>query len=234
VPKEWADKYAGRFGHGWDEQRRLTWERQKELGVIPAGTQLTPRPDAIPAWNDCSDDERRVYARMQEVFAGFLEHVDAQVGRIVDAMELMGLRENTLIVYMVGDNGPSAEGSLTGTLNNMKSHQGYPDEIATMLSKIDEIGSARHEHHYPVGWCWAGSSPFQWMKQVASHFGGTRNPGSSTTSRLTSARPPTWPPSTRASSVSSRSSSWPKPPSTTCCPWTTGSPSASTRHCGRA
>ena len=176
VAPEWSERYHGRFDHGWDEQRRLTWERQKELGVIPAETELTPRPDSIPAWDDCSEDERRLYARMQEVFAGFLEHVDAQVGRIIDQLQLLGLRENTLVVYIVGDNGPSAEGSLTGTLNNMKTQQGFPDDLPTMLASIDEIGSQRHENHYPVPWCWAGSSPFQWMKQVASHFGGTRNP----------------------------------------------------------
>ena len=176
VAAEWADRYRGKFDHGWDEQRRLTWERQKQLGVIPADTKLTPRPDSIPAWDSASADEKRLYARMQEVFAGFVEHVDAQVGRIVDQLELLKLRDNTLIIYIVGDNGPSGEGSLTGTLNNMKSQQGFPDNPQAMLAHIAEIGSAAHENHYPVGWCWAGSSPFQWMKQVASHFGGTRNP----------------------------------------------------------
>jgi arylsulfatase A-like enzyme len=176
VAKEWADKYAGAFDHGWDEQRRITHERQKDLGVVPTDSELTPRPDSIPAWDDCSADERRLYARMQEVFAGFVEHCDVQMGRIVDAIEQMGIRDDTMIVYIVGDNGPSAEGSLTGTLNNMKSQHGFVDDVATMLEHIDEIGGPLHEHHYPVGWCWAGSSPFQWMKQVASHFGGTRNP----------------------------------------------------------
>lgn len=176
VAPEWADRYQGKFDHGWDEQRRLTWEKQKQLGVIPADTRLTPRPDSIPAWNSASADEKRLYARMQEVYAGFLEHVDAQVGRIVDQLDVLGLRDDTMIVYIVGDNGPSAEGSLTGTLNNMKTQQGFPDSPETMLPLIDEIGSAKHENHYPVPWAWAGSSPFQWMKQVASHFGGTRNP----------------------------------------------------------
>jgi arylsulfatase len=176
VAAEWADKYAGAFDHGWDEQRRITHDRQKELGVVPADSELTPRPDSIPAWDDCTDDERRLYARMQEVFAGFLEHCDVQVGRIVEAIDAMGIRDDTLIIYIVGDNGPSAEGSLTGTLNNMKSQHGFPDDVATMVAHIDEIGGPLHEQHYPVGWSWAGSSPFQWMKQVASHFGGTRNP----------------------------------------------------------
>jgi arylsulfatase A-like enzyme len=112
---------------------------------------------------------------MQEVFAGFLEHVDAQVGKLVDAFKRMGLRDDTLIIYVVGDNGPSAEGSLTGTLNNMKTQLGLLDDVSFMLQRIDEIGGPLHENHYPVGWSWAGSSPFQWMKQVASHFGGVRN-----------------------------------------------------------
>jgi arylsulfatase A-like enzyme len=175
VPKQWADKYMGKFDHGWDRQRELTLAAQKKLGLAPEYTELTPRPDSIPSWNSCSADEQRLYARMQEVFAGFLEHADAQVGKIVDAIERMGLRDNTLIIYCVGDNGPSAEGSLTGTLNNMKTQLGLKDDVASMLKHIDEIGGPLHENHYPVGWCWAGSSPFQWMKQVASHFGGTRN-----------------------------------------------------------
>jgi arylsulfatase A-like enzyme len=175
VPKEWADKYTGKFQHGWDRQRELTLENQKALGIVPQSTKLTPRPDSIPSWDSCSPDEKRLYARMQEVFAGFLEHVDAQVGKMVDAIEQMGLRDDTLIIYVVGDNGPSAEGSLTGTLNNMKTQLGLPDDVSKMIEHIDEIGGPQHENHYPVGWCWAGSSPFQWMKQVASHFGGTRN-----------------------------------------------------------
>lgn len=142
VSKEWADRYEGKFDHGWDRQREITFERQKQLGVIPSDTQLTPRPDSIPAWDDCSPDEKRLYARMQEVFAGFIEHVDAQIGRVVDTLETMNLRENTLIIYIVGDNGPSPEGSLTGTLNGMKSMQGFPDDVSTMLKHTDEIGRA--------------------------------------------------------------------------------------------
>lgn len=176
VSKEWADRYKSKFDHGWDRQREITFERQKQLGVIPPDTQLTPRPDSIPAWEDCSAEEKRLYARMQEVFAGFVEHVDAQIGKVVDTLEAMNLRENTLIVYTVGDNGPSPEGSLTGTLNGMKSMQGFPDDVSTMLKHIDAIGGPHFENNYPVAWGWAGSSPFQWMKQIASHFGGTRNP----------------------------------------------------------
>lgn len=176
VPAAWSDKYRGKFDHGWDRQREITFENQKKLGVIPADAQLTPRPAEIPSWDSTTPDEKRLYARMQEVFAGFLEHVDAQVGKLVDALETLDQRDNTLIIYVVGDNGPSAEGSLNGTLNNMKSQHGFPDDVATMLRHIDEIGGPKWENHYPVGWCWAGSSPLKWMKQVASHFGGTRNP----------------------------------------------------------
>src|SRR6476660_1625205 len=175
VAREWADKYKGQFDHGWDRQREITLEKQKALGLVPENTTLTPRPESIPSWESLSADEKRLYARMQEVFAGFLEPVEAQVGKGGDAIERMGLRDDTLIIYVVGDNGPSAEGSLTGTLNNMKSQLGLLDDVSTMIKKIDELGGPLHENHYPVGWAWAGSSPFQWMKQVASHFGGTRN-----------------------------------------------------------
>jgi len=175
VHKEWADKYKGKFDHGWDRQREITFENQKKLGLIPKNTRLTPRPDSIPSWDSRSPDEKRLYTRMQEVFAGFLEHADAQLGKLVDAIEQMGLRDDTLIIYIVGDNGPSAEGTLTGTLNVMRTMLGLPDDVPSMLKGIDEIGGAQFENHYPVGWCWAGSSPFHWMKQVASHFGGTRN-----------------------------------------------------------
>ena len=161
VMKEWADKYKGKFDHGWDKQREITFEKQKELGVIPQDTKLTPRPDSIPAWDSCSPDEKRLYSRMQEIFAGFLEHIDAQVARMIDALDTMNIRDDTLIIYIVGDNGPSAEGSPTGTLNNMKTQQGFPDDLAHMLEHIDEIGGPKFENHYPVPWCWAGSSPFQ-------------------------------------------------------------------------
>src|SRR5215472_8261204 len=175
VHKEWADKYKGRFDHGWDRQREITFENQKKLGLIPQTTKLTLRPDSIPSWDSRSADAKRLYARMQEVFAGFLEHVDAQIGKVLEAIEQMELRDDTLIIYIVGDNGPSAEGTLTGTLNVMRTMMGLEDDPSEMIKHIDEIGGPKYDNHYPVGWCWAGSSPLQWMKQVASHFGGTRN-----------------------------------------------------------
>jgi arylsulfatase len=176
VPKEWIDKFKGQFDQGWDKLREETFERQKKLGVIPAETLLTPRPNGIPSWEGLTDDQKRLYAREQEVFAGFLAHLDHEIGRLLDAIAASPQAGNTLIICILGDNGPSPEGGLTGTLNNMATQNGFPDDVATMLKHIDEIGGPKHENHYSIGWAWAGSAPFQWMKQVASHFGGTRNP----------------------------------------------------------
>src|SRR4029453_12179318 len=130
------DKYKGQFDHGWDRQREITFENQKKLGLIPNNTTLKPRPESIPILDPRSADEKPLYSRMQEVFAGFLEHADAQIGKVVNAIERMGLRDDTLIIYMVGDNGPSGEGSLTGTLNNMKTQLGLLDDVSFMVQRI--------------------------------------------------------------------------------------------------
>lgn len=175
APREWIDKFKGKFDQGWDKVRQETIARQKALGVIPDDTQLTPRPADIEAWDSLSADAKKLYARHMESFAGFLAHTDHHVGRLIDAINASPNADNTLIIYIAGDNGPSAEGSLTGTLNNMMTQSGIPDTVAAQLPLIDEIGGPLHENHYPVGWSWAGSSPFQWMKRVPSHFGGTRN-----------------------------------------------------------
>ncbi len=175
APREWIDKFKGKFDQGWDKVRQETIVRQKALGVIPDDTQLTPRPADIEAWDSLSADAKKLYARHMESFAGFLAHTDHHVGRLIDAINASPNADNTLIIYIAGDNGPSAEGSLTGTLNNMMTQSGIPDTVAAQLPLIDEIGGPLHENHYPVGWSWAGSSPFQWMKRVPSHFGGTRN-----------------------------------------------------------
>ena len=175
APKEWIEKFKGQFDQGWDKVREETIARQKKLGVIPADTILTPRPKEIEAWDDLSPDAKRLYARHMEVYAGFLAHTDHHLGRLLDAIAALPDADNTLIFYIAGDNGPSAEGSLTGTLNNMMTQSGIPDTVQGQLPLIDEIGGPKHENHYPVGWSWAGSSPFQWMKRVPSHFGGTRN-----------------------------------------------------------
>ncbi|WP_402462568.1 arylsulfatase [Isoptericola aurantiacus] len=177
VPREWADKYAGAFDDGWDVQRERTFARQKELGIIPADAGLTARHEEITAWDDMPDDLRPVLAREMEVYAGFLEHTDHHVGRVVDAIEDLGILEDTLIFYITGDNGASAEGTMNGAFNEMANFNGMAAlETAEFLrSKMDEFGSPTSYNHYSVGWAWAMNTPFQWTKQVASHWGGTRN-----------------------------------------------------------
>ena len=177
VPKEWADKYKGKFDDGWDAQRDRTYARQKELGVIPADADLPARHDVIPAWDEMPDELKPVLAREMEVYAGFLEHTDHQVGRVVDAMDDLGILDNTIVYYIVGDNGASAEGTLQGAFNEMANFNGMAalETPEFLLSKMDELGSPSSYNHYAVGWAWAMNTPFQWTKQVASHWGGTRN-----------------------------------------------------------
>jgi arylsulfatase len=177
VPKEWADRYRAQFDHGWDKLREEIFGRQKELGVIPADAELTPRPPEIPAWNDMPDVLKPVLARQMEVYAGFLEHTDHHLGRLVDALRDLGVLDDTLIYLIIGDNGASAEGSLNGCFNEMGYMNGMPD-IETpdfLMSRIDEFGGPRAYNHYAVGWAHALDTPYQWTKQVASHWGGTRN-----------------------------------------------------------
>ena len=176
APKEWIDKYKGKFDHGWDREREITFDRQKRLGVIPSNAQLTKRPNELPAWDSLSADQKRLYARMEEVFAGFLAHTDDQVGRLLDAVAQLPDHDNTMIIWIVGDNGASGEGTLTGTLNEGMYFNGEPTDFAANLKMIDQLGGEMTYNHYPAAWAWAGDTPFQWMKQVASHFGGTRNP----------------------------------------------------------
>ncbi|HEY9311303.1 arylsulfatase [Williamsia sp.] len=177
VPSEWADKYAGKFAGGWDAQREAIIARQKELGVVPADAELTPRPDAIPSWDEMSDDLKPVLERQMEIYAGFLEHTDFHVGRVIDAVESLGALDNTLIYYIIGDNGASAEGTVNGAFNEMANFNGLaaietPEFMAEMK---DKLGGVDSYNHYSVGWAWAMCTPFQWTKQVASHWGGTRN-----------------------------------------------------------
>ncbi len=177
VPAEWIEKYRGQFSHGWDVQRERTVERQKELGVIPADTELTARHEEITAWVDMPAELRPVLERQMEVYAGFLEHTDHQVGRLVDTIEELGILDNTIIYYIVGDNGASAEGTMNGAFNELANFNGMAalETPEFMVSKIDEFGSPSSYNHYSVGWAWAMNSPLQWTKQVASHWGGTRN-----------------------------------------------------------
>ncbi len=176
APVEYRAKYKGKFDHGWDKQRELTHARQLEMGIIPKGTKLTPRPAEIPSWDSRSDDEKKVYTRLMENYAGYMDYTDAEVGRYIDSLAASGELENTLLMYVVGDNGASAEGGLEGTFSEIASLIGTQLGLESSLKRIDEIGGPKSEPHVPVGWAWAMDSPFQWTKQVASHFGGTRNP----------------------------------------------------------
>jgi len=175
VPEEWIEKFEGQFDSGWDQYREDTFERQKALGVIPEDAQLTPRPDSLEAWASLSADEQKVYARMMETFAGFTAQVDREVGRIVDAIEDIGKLDNTLVIYIAGDNGSSAEGGFEGLLNEMTFFNALPETLDEKVEVIDEIGGPLHYNHFPAAWAWAMDTPFQWTKQIASHFGGTRN-----------------------------------------------------------
>ena len=181
VPTEWSDKYRGRFDDGWDAYREQTFARQKRLGVIPDNAELTPRPDALPAWDSLSADEKELYARQMEVYAGFQENADWNVGRLLDAVEEMGELDDTLVIYIWGDNGASMEGTVTGSFNELTMQNGIPLTPAQQLALIEQYGglgawgSDNTAPHFASAWAWAGNCPFPWGKQVASHLGGTRN-----------------------------------------------------------
>jgi arylsulfatase len=177
VPKEWADKYKGKFDGGWDKLREETFARQKKLGVIPQDCLLTPRHNEIPAWEDMPEAFKPVLRREMEVYAGFLEFTDHHVGRMIDSMTKLGIMENTLIYYIIGDNGASAEGSLNGCFTEMSYFNGLQalETPEYLTARIDKLGGTESYNHYAVGWAHAMNTPYQWTKQVASHFGGTRN-----------------------------------------------------------
>ncbi|MFI7413836.1 arylsulfatase [Streptomyces sp. NPDC049627] len=174
APRESIDAYRGEFDHGWDEQRERTLARQKELGIVPEHTELSPRPAEIGAWEEQPEDARRLYARMMESYAGFATHTDEQVGRVVDALEEMGVLDDTIILYVMGDNGASAEAGPHGCLNEYASYNGIKETVPEMLARIDETGGPDTLAQYPVAWAHAMNAPFQWTKQMASHWGGTR------------------------------------------------------------
>jgi arylsulfatase len=176
VPKEWIAKYQGQFDQGWDKVREETFARQKALGVIPPDCELTKRPNEIPAWEETEERLRPVLAREMEIYAAFLEYADYHTGRVIDSLTDLGILDDTLIYYIIGDNGASAEGSLIGTINEIA--MGDAPDLVTpqlMIDRIDDLGSHRALNHYAVGWAHAMDTPYQWTKQVASHFGGTRN-----------------------------------------------------------
>lgn len=176
APKDWIEKFRGQFDQGWDKVREQIYQRQKAQGVIPPDAALTPRPDGIPAWNTLDPDAKRIGARMMEVFAAMLAYQDYQFGRIVDELQRMGQLDNTLVIFIEGDNGASAEGSMQGSTNAMASFtNGVVETPAWLLQMLDEMGGPNTRENYPVGWAWAMDTPFPWFKQYASHIGGTRN-----------------------------------------------------------
>ena len=175
VPKEWIAKYKGKFDQGWDKLREETLARQVQLGVVPPGTKLAPKPEAIKDWNALTPDEKKLFARQMEVFAGFGEYTDTEIGRLIQAIRDTGQLDNTLIFYIVGDNGASAEGGMNGLYNEMTYFNGVNETVADILKHYDELGGPMTYPHYAAGWAVAGDSPFEWTKQIASSYGGTRN-----------------------------------------------------------
>lgn len=181
VMKDWADRYAGRFDDGWDAYRERTFAKAKAAGWIPEDAELTPRDPTLPAWDDIPEDERPFQRRLMEVAAGFAEHVDVQVGRLIDEVERLGQAENTLVFYIWGDNGSSGEGQ-NGTISELLAQNGIPTTVDMHITALDEmggldvLGSPKTDNQYHAGWAWAGSTPYKGMKLVASHLGGTRNP----------------------------------------------------------
>jgi arylsulfatase A-like enzyme len=181
VFKEWVDKYKGKFDDGWDALRERTFQRQKELGWIPADAKLTPRAETMAAWDSIPEAERPFQLRLMEVFAGFVEHVDAQVGKVIDELDRLGIRDNTIVIYIFGDNGSSAEGQ-NGSISELLAQNQIPNTIQQQLAALnalgglDALGGPKVDNMYHAGWAWAGDTPLRYTKLIASHFGGTRNP----------------------------------------------------------
>src|SRR5262245_10308269 len=175
VPKEWIAKYKGKFDQGWDVMREQTLARQIKLGVVPAGTKLAPKPEAIKDWNKLTADEKKLFARQMEVYAAYGEYADAEVGRLFAALKETGELDNTLVLYIIGDNGTSAEGGMNGMFNEYTYFNGVHEQVPEMLKHLDAWGDPSTYPHMAAGWAVAGDTPFTWTKQVASSFGGTRN-----------------------------------------------------------
>lgn len=175
VPTEWIAKYRGKFDQGWDKLREDTFTRQKAQAVIPANAELTPRPVELPAWDSLSADQKRLASRQMEVYAAFLEHTDHEVGRLLEAVRTGPNGDNTLVLYVLGDNGGSAEGGILGSDRNLAVMVGASNPLSEQLKSIEELGNEKWDNHYSVAWAWATNTPFQWTKLVAGHFGGSRN-----------------------------------------------------------
>ncbi|SDP74253.1 arylsulfatase [Desulforhopalus singaporensis] len=176
VSQEWIDKFKGKYDMGWDVYREQTFARQKKLGVLPENAQLTARPESLPAWDSLNADQKKLYSRMMEVYAAYGAHVDYEVGRVLDYVHTLPDADNTMIIYIVGDNGASAEGGLEGAMNEIAVFNSHSATYKEILPYMDELGTEKHFNHFPAEWAWAMSTPFKWTKQVASHLGGVRNP----------------------------------------------------------
>jgi len=175
VPKEWVEKYKGQFDDGWDKIREMTLARQIKMGIVPANTKLAPKPKDIKDWDKLSPDERKLFARQMEVYAGFAAHTDYEVGRLIASIEEMGEMDNTMIIFIAGDNGASAEGQMNGMFSEMTYFNAVPETVPDMLKHYEEWGSPSTYPHFAAGWAVAMDAPFSYTKQVASDFGGTRN-----------------------------------------------------------
>lgn len=175
APPEWLAKFRGKFDQGWDVVREQIFARQKKLGIIPANTKLTPRPDFLPAWNSLTADRKLVYSRLMEAYAAALAYNDYQVGRVIEGLKKSGQYDNTLIIFIQGDNGSSGEGGLYGNFTEEAFINQYPEDFEFVKRHVDDIGGPRAHNHFPTMWAWAMNAPFQYYKQVASHFGGVRN-----------------------------------------------------------
>lgn len=176
VTKKWRDQFKGKFDMGWEKYREIVFENQRKMSIIPADAKLTPRPDWVLAWDSLSNKQKQLYNALFENYAGYFAFTDHEVGRLLDAIKQLPDADNTLIFYIVGDNGASSEGGPDGTLDEIKNLAGMVASVDDVLKDIDKLGGPETEPHYPVGWAWAGNTPFQWVKQVASHLGGSRNP----------------------------------------------------------
>jgi arylsulfatase A-like enzyme len=176
VSQQYIKEFEGKFDMGWDEYREQVFARQKELGVVPANAELTKRPEELPAWDSLSADQKKLFARMMEVFAAFTAETDHEMARLLEVVRSLPDADNTLIFYEVGDNGASAEGGLVGLLNENSFFNNVPEDLQDNLARMDELGGPKHFNHFPAGWAWAMNTPFQWTKQIASHLGGVRNP----------------------------------------------------------
>lgn len=174
APKEWIEKYKGQFDMGWDVLREQTFERQKLMGIIPANSKLSPRPKEIPAWNSFSPEEQKLFARQMEVFAGFASHTDYEIGRIIEYLQSIGQLDNTIVIYIAGDNGSSAEGGASGTFNETAALNSSPGTVQDMMKLYDEWGGPNTFPHFAMGWALAGNTPYPWVKQIAGHLGGSR------------------------------------------------------------